>query len=104
MSATHNHAKSNFLSAILLLHSLVQDDIQEDIITAQNTNNLAAAVELDKQALIEVLNTDGRDVSMRTERCEEEVIIWKCDKEYRELRCWIRVSSIPSLVLAEREP
>lgn len=58
MSYTHDHAQSNLLSAILLLHSLVQDDIQEDIVTAQNTDDLAAAVELNKQALVEVLKTE----------------------------------------------
>lgn len=52
---TYNHPKSDLLSAILLLDSLVQNDIQEDVIATQNSDDLAAAVQLDKQSLVEVL-------------------------------------------------
>ena len=74
-STSYHHAQPSFLSAVLLLHGVVENNVQEDlgaasalciyagmrdvggtyIIAAQNTNNLAASVQLDKQALVEVL-------------------------------------------------
>lgn len=52
---THDHAEPDLVATILFLHSLIQDDVQENIVSTENTNDLAAAVELDKQALVEVL-------------------------------------------------
>lgn len=60
---THNHAEPDLFSAILLLHSLVQNNIQEDVVAAENADDLAAAIQLDEQPLIEVLQEN--DVSMR---------------------------------------
>lgn len=55
MEGTHDHAQPDLLSAILLLDGLVQDDVQEHVVAAQNTNDLTAAVELYEQSLVEVL-------------------------------------------------
>ncbi len=71
---TYNHAQSNLLCALLLFEGIVQNNVQEDlcvevskgmqtlrrisfayIVSAQDTNDFAAAVQLDKQALVEVL-------------------------------------------------
>lgn len=55
MCYTYNHTKSDLLAAILLLDSLVQDDVQEDIISTQNADDLAATIELHEKTLVEVL-------------------------------------------------
>lgn len=57
--STYHHAKLDLLSAVLLLDGLVQDDVQEDVVAAQDADDLATAVELDKQPLIEVLQQAG---------------------------------------------
>lgn len=64
--STYHHAELDFLSAILLLDGLVQNDIQEDVVAAEDADDLAAAVELDKQPLVEVLQKKG--VSMRASK------------------------------------
>lgn len=71
---TYNHPNLHFLTTFLLLNCIVQHNIQEDlfmrisygiwertpeatnIVTSQNTNNLSAAIQLNKQPLIEVLD------------------------------------------------
>lgn len=52
---THHHAEADFLSSLLLFDSLVQDNVQEDVVQAQVADGLATAVELDEQALVETL-------------------------------------------------
>jgi hypothetical protein len=68
---TYNHADSNLLAVVLLLHRLVENNVQEDlillamfqysrksvpyIVTAEDANDLSAAVQLDEQSLVEVL-------------------------------------------------
>lgn len=52
---THHHAEADFLTPVLLFDRLVQNNIQEDIVAAEDADDLAAAVELHKQALVEVL-------------------------------------------------
>lgn len=64
--STYHHAELDLFSAVLLLDGLVQDDVQEDVVAAQDADDLAAAVELDKQPLVEVLQQAG--VSMRAWR------------------------------------
>lgn len=60
---TYHHAELDLLSAILLLDCLVQDDVQEDVVAAQNADDLATAIQLNEQPLVEVLQHIG--VSMR---------------------------------------
>lgn len=52
---TYHHAELDLLSTVLLLDRLVQDDVQEDVVAAQDADDLATSVELDKQSLVEVL-------------------------------------------------
>lgn len=74
---THNHAEPDLLSAVLLLDCLVQHDVQEDlcllafqplassmwywafphIVSAEHADDFAAAVELDKEPLVEILSS-----------------------------------------------
>lgn len=56
---TYHHAKLDLLSAVLLLDGLVQDDVQEDVVAAQNADNLATAIQLDEEPLVEVLQHVG---------------------------------------------
>ena len=71
----HHHAYPNLFSARLFLYRLIQDDVEEDleahislsteqhtversltyIIASQNTNDLPAAVQLDEEPLVKVL-------------------------------------------------
>jgi hypothetical protein len=73
VAADDNHAELDLLAVILLLDSIVQNDIQENlgvklvcrrlqnterdsyIVSTEDANDLAAAIELDKQPLVEVL-------------------------------------------------
>jgi hypothetical protein len=68
-------ADSDLLAASLLLNGIIQDDVQENlrvisirgrngserqethIVTAKDTNDLATAVKLNKQATVEVLQS-----------------------------------------------
>lgn len=52
---TYDHSESDFLPTLLFLDSLVQHNVQEDVVATKDANNLAAAVELDKQSLVEIL-------------------------------------------------
>lgn len=42
--STYHHAELNLLSAVLLLDGLVQDDVQEDVVAAQDADDLATAI------------------------------------------------------------
>ena len=53
--STYHHAELDLLSAVLFLDGLVQDDVQEDVVAAQNADDLATAIELDKESLVKVL-------------------------------------------------
>jgi hypothetical protein len=53
--ANHAHAQAHFLVVRSALGSLVQDDIQEDVVAAQGAHDFARAVELHFDALVEVL-------------------------------------------------
>ena len=44
MCQTYHHAELDLLSAVLLLDGFVQDDVQEDVVAAQDADDLAAAV------------------------------------------------------------
>lgn len=50
-----HHAEPNLLAAVFLLDRLVQYDVQEDIVSAEYTDDLSASVKLDKQPLVEIL-------------------------------------------------
>lgn len=70
---TYHHAQSDLLSTVLLLHSIVQHNVQEDledssagvpyasrigvtyIVATQDAEDFAAAVQLNEQSLVEVL-------------------------------------------------
>jgi len=71
-SVTYHHAQLHLLASILLLDRIVQDNVQKDlahlstsirkpsrratdIVSTEDTNDLAAAIELDEQPLVEVL-------------------------------------------------
>lgn len=58
VATDYHHADPHLLAAFLLLDRLVQHDIQEDIVSTKNADNLATAVELHKQPLVEVLHLD----------------------------------------------
>lgn len=58
---TYNHAQPDLLATILLLDRFVQNDVQEDIVTSQHANDLSAAVELDEQPLVEILQEKTRE-------------------------------------------
>jgi hypothetical protein len=53
--STYHHAQADLLAAILLLHRVIKNDVQEDIVSSENSNDLAASVELDEQLLVKVL-------------------------------------------------
>lgn len=51
----YDHAQPDLLSTVLLLDSLVQDDVQKDVISAEDANDLSTAVQLNEQSLVEIL-------------------------------------------------
>lgn len=55
VATDYGHADPDFLAALLLLHRFVQHEVQEHIVATEDANNLATAVQLDKQSLVEVL-------------------------------------------------
>ena len=63
---TYHHSHSRLLSIRLLLHRIVQNYIQENIVAAESARNAAGAVELDQEALVEVLWKESVSVSERT--------------------------------------
>ena len=63
VAANHAHAQAHFLVVRSALGSLVQDDVQEDVVAAQRAHDFARAVQLHFDALIEVLFS-GRDMSV----------------------------------------
>lgn len=52
---TYHHAHPGLLSIRLLLHRIIQNHIQKDVVAAQGARDAAGAVELDQEALVEVL-------------------------------------------------
>lgn len=62
--SNNHHSQRNFLAAFLFFHSVVEDNVQEDVVAAQGAHDFARAVELDEEAFVEVLyRWEGKGVS-----------------------------------------
>lgn len=55
IASNNHHPQRNLLASFLLLYSVVEDNVQEDVIAAQGAHDFARAVELDEEAFVEVL-------------------------------------------------
>lgn len=55
VAANDHHADSDFLSPLLLLESLVEDDVHEYIVASQDADDFAVAVQLAEHPLFHIL-------------------------------------------------